>query len=137
MKDPVSARAKQLDFIIAKLMDKKTFFITIGLVLTLIAMGLLWKYYDDVLVAKSLVTGISRSDTVALIKQCRVDHLFTFSAPGHESGFEVAFTNNTCGPQKLRATKILGHVTLLLFRPDLVVRVQSGPAATAASKSPG
>ena len=31
MKDPVSARAKQLDFIIVKLMDKKTFFITIGL----------------------------------------------------------------------------------------------------------
>ena len=76
-------------------MDKKAFFITIGLVLTLIAMGLLWKYYDDVLVAKSLVTGISWSDTVALIKWCRVDHLFTFSAPGHESGFEVLFTNYT------------------------------------------
>src|ERR1700739_2315108 len=37
----------------------------------------------------------------------------------------------TCGPQELRATKVLGHVTLL------VVRVQSGRAATAASKSPG
>jgi hypothetical protein len=39
-----------------------------------------------------------------------------------------------CGPQKLRATKILGHVTV---STRLVIRVQSGRAATAASKSPG
>ena len=41
-----------------------------------------------------------------------------------------------CGPQKLRATKILPR-NIVTVSTRLVVRVQLGRAATAASKSPG